>query len=106
VNISRFMSHQSLCPSLGVKLLETMLRNRCWPTTFYTINVGDADGCASSGRCDQPLSYNKWLEICAIIFRDGVEETTRNANCFVILFLANKYLHFRKEASKLNPLLV
>ena len=30
----------------------------------------------------------------------------RNASCFVILFLVNNQLHFLKEASKLNPLLV
>jgi hypothetical protein len=30
-----------------------------------------------------------WLEICAIFFRDGVDEMMRNASCFIILFLVN-----------------
>lgn len=28
----------------------------------------------------------EWLELCAIIFRDGVEKMTGNASCFVTLF--------------------
>jgi hypothetical protein len=31
---------------------------------------------------------------------------TRTGNCIVNLFHVNNYLHFLKEASKLNPLLV
>ena len=27
-----------------VKLLGIVLRNRCWPTTFHIITVGDVDG--------------------------------------------------------------
>ena len=26
------------------EIVGIMLRNRCWPTTFFTITVGDADG--------------------------------------------------------------
>ena len=36
-------SHQTLCRVPTVKLLEIMFRNRCWPTTFHTIAVGDSD---------------------------------------------------------------
>ena len=38
--------------------------------------------------------------------RDGVDEMMRNARYFVILHLVNNYLHFCKEASKSNPLIV
>ena len=37
-------SHQTSRSVLAVKLLGTMLRNRCWPTTFHIITAGDADG--------------------------------------------------------------
>ena len=36
-------SHQTFHPVLAMKLLRIMLRNKCWPTTFYTILAGDAD---------------------------------------------------------------
>ena len=36
--------NQNFGPVPAVKLLGIMLRNRCWPTTFHTITVGDADG--------------------------------------------------------------
>ena len=39
----RGRSHQTFCPDPAVKLPGIMLRNRCWPTTFYTITVGDAN---------------------------------------------------------------
>ena len=43
-------SHQNLHPVQTMKLLGTMLRNRCWPTTFHTITTGDVDK-----WCAQPL---------------------------------------------------
>ena len=35
------------CLVLAVTLPGLMLRNRCWPTTFYTITAGDAEGTVS-----------------------------------------------------------
>jgi hypothetical protein len=43
-------SHQTLRMVPTVKLLGIMFRNRCWPTTFDTITIGDADG-----RCRKRL---------------------------------------------------
>ena len=37
-------SHQTFHLVLDMKLLGIMLRNRWWPTTFFTITTGDADG--------------------------------------------------------------
>ena len=37
-------SHQTFRPVPAVKILEIMLRNRCWPTTFCTITTEDVDG--------------------------------------------------------------
>ena len=37
-------SHQSVRPVLVMELLGIVLRNKCWPTTFHTITVGDVDG--------------------------------------------------------------
>jgi hypothetical protein len=45
----------------------------------------------------------EWLGICAIFFRDGIDEMMRDACCFVILFLVNSQLHFSKDVSKSNP---
>jgi hypothetical protein len=42
------------------------------------------------------------LNFGAIIFKVGVEEMIRNANCHVILFPMNKQFS-PKEASKSNP---
>ena len=36
-------SHQTFRLAPTMKLLETMLRNRCWPTTFHTTSVGNVD---------------------------------------------------------------
>ena len=36
-------SHQPFCPVPTLKLLEILLRNKCWPTTFHTITAGDAN---------------------------------------------------------------
>ena len=52
------------------------------------------------------FNHKKWFEICAITFKDKVEEMMRNANCFVILFHVNNLLHSFKEANESNPLLV
>ena len=50
-------SHQPFCQLPAMKLLRSMLRNRCWPTTFPTITAGEVNtGGARSGWCDQPLS--------------------------------------------------
>jgi hypothetical protein len=38
----------------AVKLLEIMLRNKCWPITFHTVVAGDADGWC---RYDQSLNF-------------------------------------------------
>jgi protein associated with RNAse G/E len=35
------------------------------------------------------LDHKEWLEICAILFKDGVEEMMRNASSFVILLPIN-----------------
>ena len=40
----RPQSYQTFCLVLALKLLEIMLRNRCWFTTFHTITTGDAEG--------------------------------------------------------------
>ena len=37
-------SHQTFGPVLAVKLLATMCKITCWPTTFHIITAGDADG--------------------------------------------------------------
>ena len=37
-------SHHTFRPVLIVTLMEIMLRNNCWHTTFHTITTGDADG--------------------------------------------------------------
>ena len=47
-----------------------------------------------------------WLEVMCNISRDGVEETMRDASCFVSSFLVNDQLHFPKEVSESNPLFV
>ena len=50
-------SHQPFRPVPAVKLLGTMFRNRCWPTTVHTIVVRDADGwCLKWLVCEQPLN--------------------------------------------------
>ena len=36
-------SHQRLCLVSTVKLLGTMLSNKCWPTTFHTTTIKDDD---------------------------------------------------------------
>ena len=48
----------------------------------------------------------KWLEICVIFFRDGVEEMKKNKNCFVIWIHVDNMLHFLKEVNKSNHVLV
>ena len=54
-------SHQHLRLVPTVKLLEFLLRNRRWPTTFYTVAVGDAENDARSGRCEKMASPpTKW----------------------------------------------
>jgi hypothetical protein len=35
------------------------------------------------------FGQQEWFEICAIFFRDGVEEMMKNAICFAILFLVD-----------------
>jgi hypothetical protein len=37
-------SHQTFRLVPTMKLLGIMFKNRCWPTIFYTISAGDADG--------------------------------------------------------------
>ena len=46
------------------------------------------------------------FKICAIFFRDGEEETVRNASCFVISFTVNNKLQKFKVVSKSNHVLV
>lgn len=36
------------------------------------------------------IQPDECFEICAILFRDGVEQMTRNASCYVNLFLVKK----------------
>jgi hypothetical protein len=54
------------------------------------------------------IRYNQkqWLEICAIFFRDGVEEMMRNTSCFIIVLHVHDELQVPKEANKSNPPLV
>ena len=55
--------------------------------------------------CEKKLIRRKeWFESCAMFFKDGVEEMTRNASCIIKLFFMNNMLHFPKEVSKSNPL--
>ena len=42
--IIRLQCHQTFRLVPTVKLLGIMLKNRYWPTTFYTITIEDADG--------------------------------------------------------------
>ena len=35
------------------------------------------------------FGQKEWLEICALFFKDGVEDMMSNASCFIILFHAN-----------------
>jgi hypothetical protein len=35
------------------------------------------------------VGQKKWLEICAMFFKDGVEEMMKNASCYIILFFVN-----------------
>ena len=52
------------------------------------------------------FSHKEWFEICVIFFRDGVEELTGNASCFVISFHVNNKLQFSKDVSKSTSLFV
>jgi hypothetical protein len=61
-------SHQTSHPVPAVKSLEIISRNKCWPTTFHTITVEDADDHAKNGRCDEPLtltlvSPSQWMSL-------------------------------------------
>ena len=52
------------------------------------------------------LAKKSGFKFCAIFYKNGVDEMMKNANCLEITYLVNDYLHFFKEASKSNPLLV
>jgi hypothetical protein len=53
-------AHQTFCPLPVVKSLEIMFRNRCWPTTFHTITIGDADEwCLNWPVSSAPRSYHR-----------------------------------------------
>ena len=49
---------------------------------------------------------NEWLQILCNIFQRWRRGNDEECKLFLILFLVNDYLHFFKEASKSNPLLV
>ena len=50
------------------------------------------------------FGQKEWLEICAMVFpKDGVEEMTRIASYFIILFHVSNQLDFPKESSESNP---
>jgi len=51
-------SHQTFRLVSIVRLLGIMFRFRCWPTTFYTITTGDANGWC----CNWPVwSTPQWI---------------------------------------------
>ena len=50
------------------------------------------------------IKTKEWFGICAMFFRVRVEESIRNASCFMITFRVSNQLP--KEASKSNPVLV
>jgi hypothetical protein len=39
----------------------------------------------------------EWLEICAMFYKDGVEEIMRNASYFVVFFLVKELVTFSQS---------
>ena len=64
-------SHQTFHPIIAVKLLWIMFRNTCWPTTFHTITVRDADG----GCHKQPVWLTPHVPITPNFPSDSSHET-------------------------------
>jgi hypothetical protein len=62
-------SHQTFCLVVAVKLLGIMFQFRCWPTIFYTITAGDANGWC--------LNRSVWSTHSAMVSRFCVRPTSK-----------------------------